>query len=101
MPAQVETGSGASTATKDRNEKVDFKMVTFSLAGKEYGIDIMSVKEIAKAGRFTYVPNAAPFVRGVYNLRGEIISVIDLRIFFHLPRSARRRNPSRASSSSG
>ncbi|HET7839864.1 MAG TPA: chemotaxis protein CheW, partial [Rectinemataceae bacterium] len=68
-----------------RAGKVDFKMVTFSLAGKEYGIDIMSVKEIAKAGRFTYVPNAATYVRGVYNLRGEIISVIDLRIFFHLP----------------
>jgi purine-binding chemotaxis protein CheW len=68
-----------------RAEKIDFKMITFSLAGKEYGVDIMNVKEIAKAGRFTYVPNAAPFVRGVYNLRGEIISVIDLRIFFHLP----------------
>jgi purine-binding chemotaxis protein CheW len=66
-------------------EKIDFKMISFSLAGKEYGIDIMSVKEIAKAGRFTYVPNAAPFVRGVYNLRGEIIPVIDMRIFFHLP----------------
>lgn len=69
----------------DRAEKVDFKMVTFVLAGKEYGIDIMNVKEIASAGRFTYVPNAAPFVRGVYNLRGDIISIIDLRIMFHLP----------------
>lgn len=68
-----------------RAEKIDFKMITFSLAGKEYGVDIMNVKEIAKAGRFTYVPNALPFVRGVYNLRGDIISVIDLRIFFHLP----------------
>ncbi|MBU0926429.1 MAG: chemotaxis protein CheW [Spirochaetes bacterium] len=70
---------------KERAEKVDFKMVTFSLAGKEYGIDIMNVKEIASAGRFTYVPNAAPFVRGVYNLRGDIISIIDLRTMFHLP----------------
>ncbi|MBP7096479.1 MAG: chemotaxis protein CheW [Spirochaetia bacterium] len=70
---------------KDRGEKIDFKMVTFVLAGKEYGIDIMNVKEIAHAGRFTYVPNAAPFVRGVYNLRGEIISIIDLRTMFHLP----------------
>jgi purine-binding chemotaxis protein CheW len=68
-----------------RAEKIDFKMITFSLSGKEYGVDIMNVKEIAKAGRFTYVPNALPFVRGVYNLRGDIISVIDLRIFFHLP----------------
>jgi len=45
----------------------------------------MNVKEIASAGRFTYVPNAAPFVRGVYNLRGDIISIIDLRTMFHLP----------------
>lgn len=86
MSAQSETIERAVAAGEARKaEKVDFKMVTFSLAGKEYGIDIMSVKEIAKASRFTYVPNAAPFVRGVYNLRGEIISVIDMRIFFHLP----------------
>jgi len=85
MPAQLEAQTEATEARKEKADKVDYKMVTFSLAGKEYGIDIMNVKEIAKAGRFTYVPNAAPFVRGVYNLRGEIISVIDLRIFFHLP----------------
>ena len=64
---------------------VDFKMVTFTLAGKDYGIDIMNVKEISKASKFTFVPNSAPFVKGVYNLRGEIISVIDLRSFFNLP----------------
>jgi purine-binding chemotaxis protein CheW len=70
---------------KERVENVDFKMVTFSLAGKDYGVDIMNVKEIAKADKFTYVPNAASFVRGVYNLRGDIIPIIDLRQFFHLP----------------
>ncbi len=66
-------------------EHIDFKMVTFSLSGKEYGIDIMKVKEISKADRFTYVPNTAPYVRGVYNLRGDIISIIDLRKMFNLP----------------
>jgi len=86
MSAQPETNTvEAPVAVKERSEKIDFKMVTFSLAGKEYGIDIMSANEIAKANRFTYVPNAEPFVRGVYNLRGEIISIIDMRIFFHLP----------------
>jgi purine-binding chemotaxis protein CheW len=70
---------------KERVDNVDFKMVTFSLAGKDYGVDIMNVKEIAKADKFTYVPNAASFVRGVYNLRGDIIPIIDLRAFFHLP----------------
>jgi purine-binding chemotaxis protein CheW len=70
---------------KERADTVDFKMVTFSLAGKDYGVDIMNVKEIAKADKFTYVPNAASFVRGVYNLRGDIIPIVDLRSFFHLP----------------
>jgi len=70
---------------KERAENVDFKMVTFSLAGKDYGVDIMNVKEIAKADKFTYVPNAASYVRGVYNLRGDIIPIVDLRQFFHLP----------------
>ncbi|MDR0387437.1 MAG: chemotaxis protein CheW [Treponema sp.] len=74
---------------KDRVDNVDFKMVTFSLAGKDYGVDIMNVKEIAKAEKFTYVPNAASFVRGVYNLRGDIIPIIDLRTFFHLPVDAK------------
>ena len=70
---------------KERAESVDFKIITFSLAGKDYGVDIMNVKEIAKADKFTFVPNAASFVRGVYNLRGDIIPIIDLRTFFHLP----------------
>jgi purine-binding chemotaxis protein CheW len=74
---------------KERVDNVDFKMVTFSLAGKDYGVDIMNVKEIAKADKFTYVPNAASFVRGVYNLRGDIIPIIDLRTFFHLSVDAR------------
>lgn len=74
------------TESTDRRQRhVDFKMVTFSLGGRDYGIDIMRVKEIAKFSQFTYVPNTAPFVRGVYNLRGDIISIIDLRLMFHLP----------------
>jgi purine-binding chemotaxis protein CheW len=49
----------------EKVENIDYKMVTFSLAGKDNGIDIMKVKEISKAKRFTYVPNADPYVRGV------------------------------------
>ena len=73
-------------------QKIDYKMVTFSLAGKDYGIDIMTVKEISKASKFTYVPNSVPYVRGVYNLRGEIISVIDLRLMFNLEVSEKKEN---------
>lgn len=69
---------------KEAAQFIDFKMITFTLAGKDYGIDIMHIKEIAKAGRFTYVPNTEPFVLGVHNLRGEIIPILDLRIFFNV-----------------
>lgn len=62
----------------------DFRMAAFTLAGKDYAIDIMHVKEIVKASRFTYVPNTVPFVLGVYNLRGDIIPIIDLRKFFNI-----------------
>lgn len=76
--------NGLNGAEGEEQELVDFKMVTFSLGGKDYAIDIMKVKEIAKFTHFTFVPNTMPFVRGVYNLRGEIISIIDLRSMFNL-----------------
>ncbi len=80
-----EISGNVSVGSDQKNASViDFKMVTFSLAGKDYSIDIMHVKEIAKAGRFTYVPNTLPFVLGVYNLRGEIIPILDLRLFFNI-----------------
>lgn len=72
-------------AIEAKKSQIDFKMVTFTLGGKDYGINIMKVKEISKMGKFTYVPNTAPYVKGVYNLRGDIITVIDLRTFFNLP----------------
>ncbi|MDR0408815.1 MAG: chemotaxis protein CheW [Spirochaetaceae bacterium] len=81
----LETINAELQEKKEYADNTDYKMVTFSLAGKDYGVDIMNVKEIAKADKFTYVPNAAAFVRGVYNLRGDIIPIIDLRNFFHLP----------------
>ena len=80
----LEKEVGEKTLEQNENSMIDFKMVTFSLSGKDYSIDIMHIKEIAKAGRFTYVPNTLPFVLGVYNLRGEIIPILDLRLFFNI-----------------
>jgi purine-binding chemotaxis protein CheW len=69
----------------ERLAKIDFKMISFTLAGRDYGIDILKVKEIRKAGNFTKVPNTPVYVRGVDNLRGDIIPVIDFRTMFNLP----------------
>ena len=62
----------------------DFRMVSFKIGHEYFGINIMNVKEILKENKFTRVPNALDFVIGVLNLRGEIISVIDLAKMFHL-----------------
>ncbi len=58
--------------------------LTFSLAGEEYGVDILKVQEIRGWAPVTKVPNTPPFVRGVMNLRGAIVPVIDLRLRFEL-----------------
>jgi len=91
MNTSIQRRSSEENQKELEMAKIDFKMVTFTLAGKDYGIDIMNVKEIHKAQKFTFVPNSSPFVKGVYNMRGDIISVIDLRIFFNLPVPANNR----------
>lgn len=60
-------------------------LVTFSVDGEEYGIDISSVQEIIRVSQITAVPNAPDFVRGVINLRGRVIPVLNLRKRLELP----------------
>ena len=60
-------------------------LVTFHLAREEYGVEIGSVQEIIRATDITPVPGAPSHVKGVINLRGKIIPVIDLRRRFGLP----------------
>lgn len=58
------------------------KYLTFSLAGEEYGIGILKVKEIIGMMPITTIPRTPPFVKGVINLRGKVIPVVDLRLKF-------------------
>lgn len=59
------------------------QFVTFVVADHSYGIDIFSVREIRVWTGATPLPNSPPALRGVINLRGTIIPVVDLRILFH------------------
>ncbi len=68
------------------------QFVVFRLENEEYGIDILRVKEIKEMMNITRVPKAASFVRGVINLRGEVIPVIDLRKKFNLPEGKESEN---------
>ena len=60
------------------------KYLTFQLGDEEYGLEILKVREIIGMLDVTTVPQTAPFVRGVINLRGKVIPVIDLRRKFGL-----------------
>lgn len=65
------------------------QLVTFSVDGEEFGIEILIVKEIIRFMESTKVPNAPEFVEGVINLRGQIIPVIDMRKRFGLASATR------------
>jgi purine-binding chemotaxis protein CheW len=56
--------------------------LTFQLAEEEYGLDIMQVREIIEFGTLTKVPRTPPAIRGVINLRGNVVPVIDLALKF-------------------
>lgn len=61
------------------------KYLTFAIADEHFGVEILKVIEIIGVMQFTRVPRCPPFMRGVINLRGKIIPVVDLRMKFGLP----------------
>jgi len=61
------------------------QFLTFLLGAEEYGIDILMVQEIRGYSAVTPIPNAPPHVRGIMNLRGTVVPVVDLRAKFGMP----------------
>jgi len=61
--------------------------LTFHLAGEEYAVGILQVKEIITYGTLTKVPHTPPSIRGVINLRGNVVPVVDLAVKFGLAAS--------------
>src|SRR5881394_2557646 len=72
-----------TTTANDQRTQV----LTFVLAGEEYAVDILRVKEIIEYNTLTRVPGMPASVRGVINLRGRVVPVIDLAMRFTLPES--------------
>jgi len=62
------------------------KYLTFVLATEEYAVDILRVQEIKGWSKVTPIPNTPDYIRGVINLRGTIVPIIDLRLRFSLER---------------
>lgn len=69
----------STSRNNDRNQ-----IVIFQLGAEEYAVDITQSKEILKLSKITPVPNTPDFVRGVVNLRGQIVPVVDLRRRFNI-----------------
>ncbi len=61
------------------------RYVVFNVGGTEYAVPILTVSEVVRPLKITPVPNVPEWVLGVANLRGDIISVVDLRVFFGQP----------------
>jgi len=60
------------------------ELLTFTLGNEEYGIDILKVQEIRGYDTVTTIANAPEFIKGVINLRGIIVPIVDMRIKFKL-----------------
>ena len=66
------------------NNTVGSEFLTFTLGNEEYGMDILKVQEIRGYDAVTTIANTPDFIKGVINLRGTIVPIVDLRIKFHL-----------------
>jgi purine-binding chemotaxis protein CheW len=74
----------ASMDTKTARETTH-QFLTFALGTEEYGVEILKIQEIKGFSSVTPLPNAPAYVKGVLNLRGTIVPIVDLRKKFHLP----------------
>ncbi len=79
MPAMMQSVNEATAAQSDARAG---KYLTFQLANEEFGIGVLKVREIMGIQEITAVPQTPPHVKGVINLRGKVVPVVDLRLKF-------------------
>lgn len=75
---QSESNATTPNASKDGEERIE--LLSFVVGSHEYSVDIMMVREIRGWTETTSLPHAPPYVRGVINLRGTVLPVIDLAL---------------------
>lgn len=66
-------------------ENATAQYLTFRLAGEVFGLPIDTVREVVDYPAITRIPRMPDFMRGVINLRGAVVPVVDLRVRFHMP----------------
>ncbi|MEL6345365.1 MAG: chemotaxis protein CheW [Myxococcota bacterium] len=74
-----------SAQRQEEEDVQQAKFLTFELGSETYGLDITYVREIVGMQTITHVPDTPGYVRGVINLRGKVIPIMDVRARFNLP----------------
>ncbi len=82
--SQSQSVATASSSIDPINSQMVNEYLTFRLGAEEYGVDILKVQEIRGYDAITQIANAPVFVKGVINLRGVIVPIVDMRIKFAL-----------------
>lgn len=80
------TDKATADQHQDSNDE-QMQWATFKLADELYGINVMQVKEVLRLTEIAPVPGAAPYILGIINLRGNVITVVDTRTLFGLQRT--------------
>jgi purine-binding chemotaxis protein CheW len=73
-----------ANATQTDEHSLAEEYLTFTLGSEEYAVDILKVQEIRGYENPTTIANAPPFIKGVINLRGTIVPIVDMRIKFNV-----------------
>ncbi|MBN1495947.1 MAG: purine-binding chemotaxis protein CheW [Spirochaetes bacterium] len=74
----------ATEVKKDGPVQQDSQYVTFIIADENYGVEVLKVQEIIGMTEIVFVPNSPDFMKGVINLRGSVVPVVDMRKRFHM-----------------
>lgn len=80
--SRTEAAVNPGQVIPDRKDNLESKYLTFSLGNEEYGIDIIKIREIIGLMKVTALPRMPAYVKGVINLRGRVIPIVDLRLRF-------------------
>lgn len=84
MAPSIETLADSQTGSGSTAQEV----LAFKLGGEEYGIDILKVQEIRSYDKVTGIADAPAYLKGVINLRGSIVPIVDMRIRLHMDSAA-------------
>ncbi len=82
VDSSAELAPAGAPAPKERDNAVATEFISFAIGDEQYGVDIMAVREIKGWSSVTQLPNQPDYMRGVLNLRGVMVPIVDLRCRF-------------------